>query len=973
MGPFIKELQLMSKENYSNTHQVLAIGSNGELFSRPTLNSPWVAAPDKNFDVIGIAIMPDGSILGIGRNFKLVSRPTLNSPWVAAPDKGGQVHGIAVMRDGTILGIGTNGTTLYSRKTLNSSWVAAPDGNVHLIGIAIMPNGSILGVGNNFKLFTRATLESSWVAARNNAGQVHGVAVMPDGTILGIGANGTTLFSRTTLNATWVAVPVGGVQITAIACPVSPETDAERFALGSREEAILEMTLDRKVRAHISPLLESLEALILRRYSLAMVLTMQGLELHRKQAELDRKLEDSDGWAIGGGAVLGIGLFGILAAPFTGGTSLSLTIIQGVILSGTIVQIAGETFALKFEGESAEDAEDAMDKIEAEVTKQQGLLDEFKTDLDLFEADLTLAWTKMAEKIRSHDPYASVPTVDEMRQIILSTHDLVSSNEENYRQAMQALQGAKIAKAAATNANRALGFLRLVVASLQRAVLLYKARGQGLQEPAGAAGSGEAAAAPSLEEGLTDAVPRLAEDGRELDGLIGESGTSVARNVTDEVTRYEVEHAGFLAKLLEKTRLFNLKTATWTLALVSLAVDAYSISEDVKNLVATKARIKNGSWSDAAKDIVRMRITLESQLQDLLHFRAIFDVDAFTQPFCFLQHKDSLKYLTVSERPYLPSGYEKCYRLKLEGNAPETAEPSMAHLNNINLQFAGLPLAKASDVAGPKQAKHAPLLHRISALPVQMNEMPTTTPHELVAMKGGDVPEFLFIPETDLVAKAKTAGIDGWIHINGHMREDWVSAKGDKFQNDTPDLLKPKLDKTIQDQLFDAHKVAPFATTLRGPDHKLENRFTYIPGADASQNFVSSYGFLKHTPSGSYLVLDILKRKLSFSAQRPTELQAFNLADNRCIQHRWSLQCIKGNDAGYLELDRTPGLKCQWEWGAEDKQFGGIGLRNLSSGLYLGPSNNVTLGDSSDTTEADDGVGLRTLSQGWIFERINPA
>ncbi|MBE9058362.1 LamG-like jellyroll fold domain-containing protein, partial [Sphaerospermopsis sp. LEGE 08334] len=124
-------------------------------------------------------------VIGIGMNNQLYTRKTLTSNWEHIANSG-SVLGITVMPDGTIVGIGMN-NQLYTRKTLTSNWEhIANSGSV--LGITVMPNGTIVGIGMNNQLYTRKTLTSNWEHIANS-GSVLGITVMPDGTIVGIGMN----------------------------------------------------------------------------------------------------------------------------------------------------------------------------------------------------------------------------------------------------------------------------------------------------------------------------------------------------------------------------------------------------------------------------------------------------------------------------------------------------------------------------------------------------------------------------------------------------------------------------------------------------------------------------------------------------------------------------------------------------------------------------------------------------------------
>ncbi|MFM6066272.1 MAG: LamG-like jellyroll fold domain-containing protein, partial [Sphaerospermopsis kisseleviana] len=80
---------------------LIGIGTNNQLYTRKTLTSNWENIPN-SCCVIGITVMPDGTIVGIGTNNQLYTRKTLTSNWEHIPNSG-SVLGITVMPDGTIV------------------------------------------------------------------------------------------------------------------------------------------------------------------------------------------------------------------------------------------------------------------------------------------------------------------------------------------------------------------------------------------------------------------------------------------------------------------------------------------------------------------------------------------------------------------------------------------------------------------------------------------------------------------------------------------------------------------------------------------------------------------------------------------------------------------------------------------------------------------------------------------------------
>ncbi|WP_353929298.1 lamin tail domain-containing protein [Okeanomitos corallinicola TIOX110] len=183
---------------------LIGIGMNNQLWTRKTLTSNWEHIPNSGA-VLGITVMPDGTIVGIGMDHQLWTRKTLTSNWEHIPNSGA-VLGITAMPDGTIVGIGMD-HQLWTRKTLTSNWEHIPNSGA-VLGITVMPDGTIVGIGMNNQLYTRKTLTSNWEHIPNS-GAVLGITVMPDGTIVGIGMN-NQLWTRKTLTSNWEHIPNSG-------------------------------------------------------------------------------------------------------------------------------------------------------------------------------------------------------------------------------------------------------------------------------------------------------------------------------------------------------------------------------------------------------------------------------------------------------------------------------------------------------------------------------------------------------------------------------------------------------------------------------------------------------------------------------------------------------------------------------------------------------------------------------------------
>lgn len=183
---------------------ILAVGRNYKLFTRTTLNSGWVGTPNNAGEVKAITVMQDGTILAIGKDGKLYTKPNINNTWVGVSNTGGEVKAVTIMQDGTILAVGLDGK-LYTRATLNSSLAGAPNNAGEVKAVTIMQDGTILAVGLDNQLYTKPNLYSSWAGAPNLGGEVQAVTVLSNGTILAVGLD-YHLFTKATLNSPWVGV-----------------------------------------------------------------------------------------------------------------------------------------------------------------------------------------------------------------------------------------------------------------------------------------------------------------------------------------------------------------------------------------------------------------------------------------------------------------------------------------------------------------------------------------------------------------------------------------------------------------------------------------------------------------------------------------------------------------------------------------------------------------------------------------------
>ncbi|RYF64821.1 MAG: WD40 repeat domain-containing protein [Cytophagaceae bacterium] len=208
--------------------RVIATGSDGQLYTVPTLNPNWSLVP-KSWSVLSVTTLPDGRLLATGTNNWLYVT-TLPANWAAVTQNGfklpketiwslvpnsGSVKCATVLPGGIIAGVGMD-QQIYTRATLSSNWVLTPNA-WGITSLAVFPNGRFIATGTDNQLWTRDTLTSNGVQVPNS-GSVTCVVVMPDGTIAGIGID-KQVYTRATLTSNWVLVPNSGSVISLSVLP----------------------------------------------------------------------------------------------------------------------------------------------------------------------------------------------------------------------------------------------------------------------------------------------------------------------------------------------------------------------------------------------------------------------------------------------------------------------------------------------------------------------------------------------------------------------------------------------------------------------------------------------------------------------------------------------------------------------------------------------------------------------------------
>lgn len=184
---------------------ILGVGTDNTLYTRANLTAAWSQVANSG-SVKSVTVQADGTIVGLGMDNTLYTRASLTANWAAVP-YGGVMNYLVALQEVTVIGVGTD-NLLYTRAGLTGAWVqVANSGSVK--AVAVLANGTIVGVNMQGKLVTRTTLTGGWVASTNQSGTMVGVAGMPDGTILGVGSD-NTLYTRANPDAAWSQVANSG-------------------------------------------------------------------------------------------------------------------------------------------------------------------------------------------------------------------------------------------------------------------------------------------------------------------------------------------------------------------------------------------------------------------------------------------------------------------------------------------------------------------------------------------------------------------------------------------------------------------------------------------------------------------------------------------------------------------------------------------------------------------------------------------
>ncbi len=217
----------------STSQVILAVGTDHQLYIRPTIDIPWVAYPNSG-NVVGIVVRPEnGRTIAAGTDGNLyVHNADLKNatPWTGPVPNSGTVIAIALRPDHahTLLGVGGN-HLLYQWQEKEMNWCPLQtDGKV--IGITVRPDNLVIGIGENYRLCYLSP-DNKWIDGQDTT-MMKSVAAMSDGSLVGVGMEGT-LYTQQTLADPWVMVPNSGVVTSVAVVPAGVNIGSWRPPVGS--------------------------------------------------------------------------------------------------------------------------------------------------------------------------------------------------------------------------------------------------------------------------------------------------------------------------------------------------------------------------------------------------------------------------------------------------------------------------------------------------------------------------------------------------------------------------------------------------------------------------------------------------------------------------------------------------------------------------------------------------------------------
>lgn len=178
-SPVVQNSQAVIDISVMSNGSLIGVGTDNQVYSRQTLNSPWVNMKITGF-WIGVSIMNDGhTLLLVGKDNKIY-KYDLNLKQTAQLVNGGMccVKKVIQLNDNTFLAVGGGGyDTLYTSPDLIQPWTMASKSDIGITSIAQTPSGQIIGLGQGGFIYTKGNDWNTW--NKTVCGNFYAIAVMP--------------------------------------------------------------------------------------------------------------------------------------------------------------------------------------------------------------------------------------------------------------------------------------------------------------------------------------------------------------------------------------------------------------------------------------------------------------------------------------------------------------------------------------------------------------------------------------------------------------------------------------------------------------------------------------------------------------------------------------------------------------------------------------------------------------------------
>ena len=181
----------------ANDFTLVAVGYANQVYLQDVIGGQWYPnspAVQNSQAVIDLSVMPNGSLIGVGTDNQLYSRKTLNSPWVNM-NIAGQFNAVSVANDGHTLMLVGKDTNIYSfdLNTPNTP-VQAIDRGHFILKIIQLQNGQFFAIGTDTYLYigngTFNPYNISWSQVSSNNCCAKSIAQAPNGSIILLDTNG---------------------------------------------------------------------------------------------------------------------------------------------------------------------------------------------------------------------------------------------------------------------------------------------------------------------------------------------------------------------------------------------------------------------------------------------------------------------------------------------------------------------------------------------------------------------------------------------------------------------------------------------------------------------------------------------------------------------------------------------------------------------------------------------------------------